>query len=240
MKKLLMVMGLISMGMSEPILQFYCGATMAKSMRVLSDKFETQENVKVNIIKGGSGKLYKRILLKKDADLFLPGSDAYIKQDTNNLFSHKRLIGYNKPVLLVQKGNPKNIKSLDDFENPKIRIVLGAKNSGSVGKITKKILTTFKGEDFYEKIYNKALKAPTSIEIIQALKDNKADVSINWKAAVYMDDNENYVDYENIPYIAPKRPLYLVVVKYSQHPKLAKKFVDFIFKNKKYLKSKGF
>ena len=240
MKKVFFLLILMSSLFAEPILKFYCGATMVKAMRELANKFEEQNNVKIVIIKGGSGKLYKKILKTKDADLFLPGASSYILEAEGTLFPYKKLIGYNKAVILVQKGNPKGIRDLNDFDRKDVRVILGKKNTGSVGKVTQKILTRFRGEEFYEKVYKKALKAPTSLEIIQALKEDKADTSINWKAAAFMDDNEKYVDFVNIPYIAPKQKLFLAVVKYSQYPALSKKFVDFVFKNKLYLKKKGF
>ena len=240
MKKIFLAFILISGLFAEPILKFYCGSTMAGVMSDLAKKFEVENNVKIIIIKGGSGKLYKQILDKKDADLYLPGAHSYITNDKNNLFLYKRLIGYNKAVILVQKGNPKGIRDLNDFDREDIKVVLGNEKSGSVGKIAKKILTTFRGEKYYQKIYEKAIKVPTSLEIVQALKEDRADISINWKAVVFMDDNKKFIDYVNIPYIAPKQKLFLALVKYSQYPDISKKFINFVFKNKLYLKQKGF
>jgi len=240
MKKLLFLFVIVTSLFSEPILKFYCGATMAKAMRELANRFEAQNNVRIVVIKGGSGKLYKKIVTTKDADLYLPGAQVYITNDKDGLFTYKKLIGYNRAVILVQKGNPKGIRDLNDLDRNDVRVVLGMKNHGSVGKITKKILIKFRGEEFYEKIYKKAIKAPTSLEIIQALKADKADTSINWKAAAFMDDNEKFIDFVTIPYIAPKQKLFLAVVKYSQYPDIAKKFVDFVFKNKRFMRQKGF
>jgi molybdate transport system substrate-binding protein len=242
MRKLIFLLGLSVSLFAVPTLKFYCGVTMAKAMRMIANKFEAKTGAKIIIIKGGSGSLYKKILHSQSGDLYLPGADKYIKDDQNGLFVYTRLVGYNRPVILVQKGNPKGITGLDDFLNPAVRVVIGDKHSGSVGKITKKILTTYKGEKFYQKVYNRAKKVPTSVEIVQALKADMADTSINWKAAAFDGDNSKYVDYINIPYIAPKQKLILAVIKYSLHPELAKQFVDFATQaeNKALMKSKGF
>ena len=241
MKKLLFILGLSSFLWSVT-LDFYCGSTMAKAMRVIADKFEAKTGVHINIIKGGSGKLYKKILLSKKGDLYFPESYLFIKEDDKGLFGFQRLIGYNKAVILVPKGNPANVKSLDDFTKLRVRVVLGNSKAGSVGKISKKILTDYKGDAFFAKVYLKAIKVPTSLEIIQALKQGKADASINWKAAAFMDDNENYVDFIHIPFIAPKQKLILTVVNYSKYPNIAEQFVRFAASgpNKKFMKSKGF
>ena len=242
MKKIILLLVVGASLFAAPTLEFYCGITMADAMRVIADKFEAKTGVHINITKGGSGSLYKKILKIKKADLYLPGAEKYITDDKNDMFIFKRLIGYNRPVILVQKGNPKHIKNLGDFIKPNIRVIIGDNHSGSVGKIAKKILTRYKDEIYYNAVYKKALKAPTSVEIIQALKEDRADTSINWKAAAFKGDNENYVDFIKIPYIAPKQKLILAVVKYTLHQDIAEKFVRFVAnkENKKYLKSKGF
>jgi molybdate transport system substrate-binding protein len=239
MKKIVFLF-LTTLFLSAESLNLYCGVTMSEAMQEIADKFEAKTGVKVNIIKGGSGKLYKTILKKKSGDLYFPGSYKFIVDDENNLFGYQKLMGYNKAVILVQKGNPKHIKGLEDFTRQGIKVVLGDKNSGSVGKITKRILTRFKDEKFFKQVYDKAIKVPTSVEIMKNLKAKLADVSINWRAAAYKGDNKEFVDFINIPYIAPKQKLVLTVVKYSKNPELAKKFVKFAFKNKKIMKERGF
>jgi len=241
MKKVLFfLLVLITSLFSKPILKFYCGSTMSEVMGELVHKFEKENNVKIVIITGGSGKLYNQITEKKDADLYLPGSQNYIKNDKNKLFLYKRLIGYNKAVILVAKSNPKGIRDLNDFTRDDVRVVLGNENSGSVGKIAKKILIRFRGEKYYKEVYEKAIKVDNSLEIVNLIKTKKADISIDWKAVVFSKDNKNYIDYLDIAYIAPKQKLFLALVKYSQYPDIAKKFIDFVFKNKLYLKNKGF
>jgi molybdate transport system substrate-binding protein len=143
---------------------------------------------------------------------------------------------------LVQKGNPKHISNLGDFAKANIKVVLGDKNTGSVGKITKSILTLYKNENWFDEVYEKSIKVPTSVEIIETLKNNQADVSINWKAAVFKKDNNDFVDFINIPYIAPKQKLFLTTIKFSKNLGIAKEFVDFVFakENKRFIKSKGF
>ena len=158
MKKIVFLF-LTTLFLSAESLNLYCGVTMSEAMQEIADKFEAKTGVKVNIIKGGSGKLYKTILKKKSGDLYFPGSYKFIVDDENNLFGYQKLMGYNKAVILVQKGNPKQIKGLEDFTKKGINVVLGDKNSGSVGKMTKKILTRFKDENFFKEVYNKAVKS---------------------------------------------------------------------------------
>jgi len=239
MKKILLSIGLIS-SLFSTNLNFYCGITMADGMQHLSNEFEkTHPNIHINITKGGSGSLFKKLIAKKNIDLYLPGKDSFINKH-KDIFIYTKKIGYNKAVMIVQKGNPKHIKNLDDFLRNDIKVILGNSNKGSIGKMTKNIFIKYGGEEFFIKVYKKAKVVPTSAEIMNAFKNKDTDLSINWKAAVYKGDNREFVDIINIPYIAPKRKLILAVTKFSQHPKIAKEFVDFVFKHKSYLKSIGF
>jgi molybdate transport system substrate-binding protein len=242
MKRLMFLMFILVTTTFSTTLELYCGSTMAKAMRQLADKFELKTGVHVNIIKGGSGKLYRTILAKGHGDLYFPGSYKFIKNDKEGIFGYKKLVGYNRAIILVKKGNPKHITSLQDFTREDVKIVLGLSNVGSVGKIAKSILTLYKDEKFYDTIYEKAVKVPTSLEIVNDIKNNVADVSINWKAAAFMGDNEKYLDFINIPYIAPKQKLYIAIIKYSKNPSIAKEFIDFVFskESKRFMKSKGF
>ena len=60
-------------------LLIYCGITMSRPMTEIADIFEEKEDIKVFIIKGGSGNLLRSIEINGVGDLYLPGSDGYIK-----------------------------------------------------------------------------------------------------------------------------------------------------------------
>ena len=238
MKKILFLIVMVSSVFAVE-LKFYCGATMASAMQKIANKFETQTGVKVDIIKGGSGKLLKTIIKKQDGDLYFPGSYKFLKQNPD-LFTHIKHLGYNKAVILVKKTNPKNIKNLNDFERDDIKVVLGIYNKGSVGKMSKQVLIAYKGKKFFNKIYKKAIKEPTSLEIVNDIKSDKADVSINWKAVIFMNDNKQYLDYIPILYVAPKQDLRIAVINFSKHKKEAIQFVNFARQNMKFFRSQGF
>lgn len=59
-------------------LLLYCGTTMVKPMKEIVAKIEKEENCKIHILKGVSGDLLQSILLNKQGDLYLPGSESYV------------------------------------------------------------------------------------------------------------------------------------------------------------------
>ncbi|MEN8121817.1 MAG: molybdate ABC transporter substrate-binding protein [Bacteroidota bacterium] len=206
----------------------HCGVTMIKPITEIAKIIEKQENCIIKITTGGSGNLYKSIKANKIGDLYLPGSEAYIEKGTKDKFiTEKTFVGENKIALMVQKGNPKNIEpSLNCLLNENYRIVIGNPNRGSIGKKTKKILDKI---GIFDKIKNRTEYLPTdSRGLIEALKNDKADIVINWYATSTWGENKDFVEVLDIEseFIIEEK-LYIGLILYSQHPEIAKKFMEF-------------
>ena len=122
-------------------LLIYCGITMIRPMREIADIIEKQEDIKVIIIKGGSGNLLRSIEINGVGDLYLPGSAGYIESATEKgLIVEDNLVGYNRAAIMVQKGNPLEISNdLANLANLDYYVVLGNPDSGSIGKETRRI-----------------------------------------------------------------------------------------------------
>ncbi len=211
----------------DPLI-FYVGITMIKPMQELSEEFEKNNNCKIKILQGGSQELFDSIKLSKIGDLYLPGSDSYIKKYADeNIFLDSVFLGYNKLALIVKKGNPKNIKSsLDELSNPSLKVVLGNAESGSVGNATKKVLTKY--GNYKETILNTIFLAPDSRNLTQSIKENKADLILNWYATIFWDENKDIVEALDIDEkYTNKSKLVLTLLNTSKNKPLAKKFLEF-------------
>ena len=207
---------------------FYIGITMVKPVYELAKNFEMMHNCKIKILQGGSQDLYDSIKMSNTGDLYLPGSLSYRKKNIKDgLLKEGKFVGYNKASLVVQKGNPKKIPAdLNILANEKYRVVLGNAQSGSIGNATKKILTKF--GNYEEAMINAIFLAPDSRNLTKALKENDADVILNWHATTFWDDNAKYVEalvldekYSN------KAKLVFNLLKSSKYPNLAKKFMEY-------------
>lgn len=64
---------------AKPNLIFYCGITMIPPMQKIAKEFEQKNNCAIKIVQGRSEDLYDSLKLSKKGDLYLPGSDSYIK-----------------------------------------------------------------------------------------------------------------------------------------------------------------
>lgn len=209
-------------------LVFYIGITMVKPVDVLAREFEKENNCKIKILQGGSQDLYDSIKASNIGDLYLPGSTSYrTNYLKDGLLLDGQFVGFNKLSLVVKKGNPKNVKpSLDELTNEKLSVVLGNEQSGSAGFATKKVLEKY---NLYEKaIMNTSFLAADSRSLTNAIKENKADLILNWHATTFWDGNNEFVEAIVLPdEYSNKSKLVFNLLKTSQHPELSKKFMDF-------------
>lgn len=214
----------------KPTLIFYCGITMVKPITQMAKIIEKKYNCNIKISQGGSKDLYDSLKYSKKGDLYLPGSDSYrIKNLKDGLLLDGVFIGYNQAAIFVQKGNPKNIKNLDDFLNENIFTVLCNPTSGSIGKMTKKIFVKYKGEDFFNDAHDNSVEIGTdSRNLNNALINKRADLTINWKATAFWDENSKHIDYITLPEaLAQKKKLVLNLLSFSENKAIAKAFMKF-------------
>ncbi len=220
----------LSFAKSRPKLLIYCGITMAKPIKEISLEIEKMYDCDIEIMQGGSKDLYDSLVFSKVGDLYLPGSEYYIQKCKKDGFcSYGAYIGYNQAAIFVQKGNPKHIKNLDDLLREDVSTILCDPDSGSIGKMTKTILIKYKGEDFFESAYQKAVEIGTDSRSLNSYLINKdVDMAINWLATAYWKENKNYIDTIKLnPSIAPKKRLIMSLLKFSKHKDIAEAFIKY-------------
>jgi len=245
MKKILVLMFLSVFLFAKDELLFYCGITMVKPMSEIAKIIEKQYNVKIKIIQGGSGDLYDSLSTAQKGDLYLPGSDSYIKKHlSEGLLGYRKYVGYNQVAIFVLPHNPKHIKSLKDFTRDDISIALGNPSTCSMGRETQKVLKRFGGEYFLEQVENNIiLYASDSRDFNQLLKNKSIDTGLNWRATAFFPQNRGKITVVSVDEkYAPKKRLILTLLTFSKHKKIAKAFIDYAASanGKKIMKEYGF
>lgn len=210
-------------------LLIFCGITMEKPIRELAGRFEKLEDCTVKIMIGGSGTLYRTITVNQAGDLYLPGSEAYIKKGRENgVITETKHVGYNRAALIVAKGNPLNISAnLNNLINEEYKTVLGAPDSGSIGKETKRILTS---AEIYEKAIDNSLYLTSDSKGLRlAIVDGVADLTLNWYAPSIWPKNKDKIEALLLDEsVAIPHQLIVSLLKFSKEPELAKRFFIFI------------
>ena len=112
---------------AEDRLMVFCGAAFKQPIEEISKAFASRTKVNVQVSYGGVGTLLAQISLTKKGDLFVgPSVYAMEQARTKGLLatSPAEPIAYFVPAINVQKGNPKNIKGLQDLTRPSLKVAI--------------------------------------------------------------------------------------------------------------------
>ena len=209
-------------------LLLYCGITMLRPMTEIAQNFEKRETVKITIAQGGSEDLYQSAKRSGVGDWYLPGEPSYREKHlAEGLFGDHVVVGYNQMALMVQEGNPKQIKpDPRELLRKDVVAILGNAESGSVGQEAKNILDRL--GIYPQVIKSVAFLVPDSRSLVSAMKKGDGDVALNWRATAFFADNAAKLDAIDLdPKIARLQPLLLIQLKSSRHAELAKRFMDY-------------
>lgn len=213
---------------SKPELLIYCGITMAHPITAIAKIIEQEKNVTIKVNQGGSEDLYTSLKESRKGDLYLPGSASYWKQyKDEGLLGDYVHVGYNQAALLVRKGNPKGLKAdLNNLTRKDLAVVATNPDTGSIGREAKRILEKFGN---YQAVMDNAVFLTTdSRNLTKALEDGEADLTLNWRATAFFPENSGKFDVLDLdPAIAEPKKLLLIELKFSKHPEIAKRFMEF-------------
>ncbi|AEH07307.1 molybdate ABC transporter substrate-binding protein [Methanothermococcus okinawensis] len=213
-----------------------CGAGLMKPMNELIQNFENKTGAHVKVHYGGSAEIFG-VLATTGGDIFIPGAYKYTEDAMNKGFilnNTVKNITYHIPVIAVSKGNPKNIKDLDDLAKPGIRVVVGDPNACAIGKVSKKILE--KNHLWKNVSKNIIVKTPTVNQLLIYLATNQADASIIWEDMVVWSEGKGKIEVVKIPknknMIKTIPTAITVYAKKDNNLAVAKAFNDYISSDK--------
>lgn len=208
-------------------LLLYCGAGIRPPADELVETFAREHGVKIVTNYAGSETLLSTIRLARQGDLYMPGDKHYVEQAAQeDMIYSQRSVCYWVPTILVQKGNPKNITGLEDLLQTGLKVGLGDANACAIGRTTKQILAknNITWEDIEKQVVYQSL---TVNELGMQIQAKSLDAVIVWDAMAHY-----YNDYgDQVPIAREKNVLSTVdvgVLKFTEHRKLAEKFVDFL------------
>ena len=216
---------------SSKELLLYCGAGIRPPADELIETFASEYGIKIAPDYAGSEVLLSKIKLIRQGDLYMPGDKHYVEQAAQaDMILSQRSVCYWVPTILVRKGNPKEIRGLNDLLKPGIKMGLGDSDACAIGRISKKILekNNIEWEDIQK---NLAFKSLTVNELGMQIQAQALDAVIVWDATA-----RYYSKYgDEVPIAIENNVISTVdigVLKFTKHQELAEKFVDFITSEK--------
>ena len=207
-------------------LLLYCGAGIRPPVDELIEVFERLNGIKIVTDYAGSEMLLSKIKVSHRGDLYMPGDEYYIEQAAGKGFIlSQRPVCYFVPVILVQKGNPKNIRSLQDLLPSGLKLGLGDLNACAIGRATREILA--KNNIPWDAIQkNVAFLSLTVNELGMQIQTRSLDAVIVWDAIARYYSNYG----QEIPIPAENNVISTVdigVLTFTKNRLSAEKFMEF-------------
>jgi molybdate transport system substrate-binding protein len=155
----------------------FAGAGLKAPLDEIGMAFTQKTGIAVQYNYGGAGTLVSQMNLTRKGDVFMPGSTTEFKTAKDQgLVNASQYVAYHVPVIAVQKGNPKNIKTLKDFAQPGLKIALGDANATAIGKAGAKMFKSLNITAAVEK--NVVTRTPTINELTIIMNTGQADAAL--------------------------------------------------------------
>ena len=196
----------------------------------LKEKFESGRDCTIKLHNDCAQNLSSLIQYTQKGDIFLPASSAAFRKLSakgTKYIIDSTFIGYNSLVVMVSKGNPSgfsgDIKSLTDKKHA---VIIANPETSSLGYNTREYLVN---RDLYsDVILNVVALSTDSRGLVKSLKNQEAQIIINWESDIYNNGNRDLVDIFPVPdYDQTSSEIYAGVLSTSDHPDLAKDFLAY-------------
>ncbi len=202
----------------------YCGAGMREPMDDIAKAFEEKTGVAINYNFGGSNTLLSQMELIGMGDAYMPGATSYIDAAREKGFIDTEAnVVYHVPIIIVPKGNPAGITSLEDLAKPGVKVELGDAEAAAIGTLSNSLLK--KNGILDEVLANTIARTATVNELIVHTSLGQTDAAIIWEDLF----NDEKLDKINIP---KEQNIVKVVpigsLTFSEYPGTAREFVNFV------------
>jgi molybdate transport system substrate-binding protein len=206
-------------------IRLYAGAGLREAVEALAAAFENETGIAVDADYAGSGVLISRAKGDPQADLFLPGDVWYVdrlEEVTDNV-AERMQVSYFVPTIIVAKGNPKKVSSLQDLARTDLRVALGNPQACQIGRLCVEIFANV-GLD------SATLNAKESFTVNELglwvqMKD--VDAAIVWDAVA--EGIREAVDTVEIPEAVNEISTVVCArLKSAPHPDEAQRFMQFL------------
>jgi len=163
----------------------YCAAGMRKPVEEIAKAYEKEYGVRVELQFGGSNTLLNQLEVSKIGDLYLAADQSYLEMAAEKGLTVEQMeLAHIRPVIIVKKGNPKNIATLTDLLRDDVTVVLGDPDRTAVGKKTRKLVS---GAGLWSQLETQVRKrgafmATVTEAATAVLVGSSADASIVWDA----------------------------------------------------------
>jgi len=202
-----------------------CGSSFPGPMEKLCSEFTTQTGIKVATTIAGSEDFLPLVKAGQKGDVLVT-HDPYLDYvaDANALADHVE-VGFVAPVLVVQKGNHKGIKSIEDLAQPGLKVALTDPQYSTCGEMVFALLEKKGIKDAVMKnVENRLTKGHSNIGAF--LKTQVIDAGIMWNGVAHT--FKDSLDVVKTPYEYDEETrVHIMTLSYSRQPEPLRQFIEF-------------
>jgi molybdate transport system substrate-binding protein len=160
----------------KPIIHLFAGAMLRPAIEETIAAFERREGVTVRRIYNGCGILVASMRTGKESpDAYFACDQSFMGQ-VHDLFLDPVTISSNQLVILVHKGNPKGVKTLEDLAGSGVRVGIGHEKQCALGVLTQETLGQSGLRD--RVMPNIKVQSPTGDMLVNQLRTKSLDAVV--------------------------------------------------------------
>jgi len=211
-------------------LHVFSAGAVATPIKKCAEEFKATSGTEFEFTVNKAEILMEEIEKTKEGDLFTCGSEYILDHAQLKglvIGETRKGLGSRISAILVQKGNPKNIKSMSDLAKKGIQV--GVSVSGCLTGVWDDLATKAR---YAEQIRNNTVAyADGCGELMSFINKKKVDAILGWDA--FKNLNKETMDKIELPKdLQVHRTTAIGVITFSKNKGLAKKFIDFLVSEK--------
>jgi ABC-type molybdate transport system substrate-binding protein len=175
---------------ARPVVNLMSGAMLKPGIEETLKEFQAREGVTINTTYNGCGILVAQMKSMRQRTRSDQFPDAYFSCDVSFIemvdqwFEASKLISENEMVFIVQKGNPRGIKTLEDLANREIKVGLGHPENSALGALTDLLL---KRAGLHERVYADAwqehiVHSDAGHDLVNKARTGAIDVAVVYRS----------------------------------------------------------
>ncbi len=212
-------------GQDETPIDVYAGKGLRLAVEEAKVAFEQKEGISVSVIYAGSNTLLSTIQTTGRGDVYIPGSESYIKKAGELIQSHV-FVAHHVPIFAVNPNKKSQIRSFADLIKPGVRIAVGNKQMAAIGRVTEAILKSAGPDETFRE--NITTTSSTVNELLHMVVNGSVDASLIWSDMLLWDGAGGLIPVSIPDHLKEIKDIRAGVLTTSKNPIRAEKFVQFM------------
>jgi molybdenum ABC transporter molybdate-binding protein len=214
-------------GAREPLV-LYCAAGIRPPVEQIVADYQRVYGEAIQIQYGGSNTLLSQTEVSGTGDLYLAADESYtLLGREKGLVRETIPLATMRPVIAVRRGNPKQIRGLDDLLRDDVTTAIANPDQAAIGKTVRRLLQDAgKWDVLQSHVTRTGVFKPTVPEVANDVKLGAVDAGIIWDTTVYLYDEMEAV---TVPeFNASVSNVTIAVLSSSKQPTRALRFARFL------------